>query len=711
MGFSPKAIKLIKGLAQGGLAKVHLNEDFTKDIPIQRGVRQGCSLAPYLFTLTTQILMDTIQAGVNEGSIRGIQIDQNQQLVHRLFADDTGLFLEMDEGVFDEARKRIALFETASGALLNVSKSLLIPMGGLNRQQLPEWLGNTGCRIAETGQRFKYLGLLSGIDVRNEELKDQVKLQYEKRLKHWSLRLLSWPERLLVIRSILRALPGYTLLSLGIHKAGVTELDRISRQFLWGWSETGKCKKSLLAWEVFSKPKNAGGLGWGQLETLAEAHLLKNVLCLMKPDQDIWTSLLQRILITRVKETHHPREVKDWTAQEMLLGLKTINTPKSDFTNSMLKTWFKARNKLSWAAGSPLARSFSFLETFVPPSKPTSKGAAPFSRHRREVLLINSTYSSPPHMARNIKLHESDGWIWDGPPLHIAHTWNPPTHRLKHLLYREAKEKPMLMSRWGRIEDPLEETQRWTRLWKANVNVRTRTRLWRFIRRAYVTNSRAKEMQFSSGHCSRCLTEIETFPHAFWDCNAVAGRRDWAVSLLTGDIARLSHTSGNIDLLQAIDISLKHAASNPAKLLLITAVLRQNWAERNQKQFNGITERRPPTVLLEEIQQEINALENCNTSSEDWSNTTRLAKQHIDRWKATATLSQARMQNEDWDRPPENTTALSLDSENQTQQTECLDRHDLQAMATRLLRHYEDQLKQDTVWGDRTYDLPDGRDG
>ncbi|KAL3696443.1 hypothetical protein R1sor_010519 [Riccia sorocarpa] len=125
--------KLVDGLQTGfiegrSIAR-RLCEDFTNTIPIQRGIRHGCPLAPYLFTLTPQILMDTIQEGINDKTIHGLRINQDKQLVHRLFADDTGLFLQMDEDVFRAAKDRITTFELALGALLNLQKSIIIPMG------------------------------------------------------------------------------------------------------------------------------------------------------------------------------------------------------------------------------------------------------------------------------------------------------------------------------------------------------------------------------------------------------------------------------------------------------------------------------------------------------------------------------------------------------------------------------------------------------
>ncbi|KAL3694948.1 hypothetical protein R1sor_008599 [Riccia sorocarpa] len=653
MGFSAATIKLIKGHAQGGLAKVHLNEDFTETLPIQRGVRQGCPLAPYLFTLTTQILMDTIQAGIDEGSIRGLQIDNNHQLVHRLFADDTGLFLEMNEDVFRAAREKITLFEEASGTLLNVQKSVIIPLGMLDARLPPPWLNETGCTIAAPGDRFKCLGLLSGSDVTNTKLKEQIKLL---------------------------ALPGYTLLSLGINNAGIKELENLSRQFLWGWIETGAGKKSLLAWDVFSQPKRDGGLGWGRLDTLAQAHLLRNILSLMRPNQDIWTLILQRILHTRVDSSRHPREIKGWTAQEFLLGLKSLKTPRSEFTNALLKTWFQARKFLS----------------------------------RLDKMF-------PPDQARNIALHESDGWEWIGPPLSITDTWSPPTHFLRALLHKDSLERPPLMTRWGRDGNPQEETNRWSRLWSAKICSRTKTRLWRFLRRAYFTNNRAREMKVSTGECARCTTEIETFQHALWNCPAISDRCGWVYRLLYDNNDRSRSSTHTRDMLSSIDTALQQANVNPAMVLLITAILRQNWKERNRQQFAGVKESLPHKILLQDVSNELKALEGNAARSADWKDALLRADLSLQRWTqlTTTNIDSGEVLTHDLStsanaesinnrgRPPD-TASLSIEvrhtPEDFQDAAEDPQSHDLPTMVSRLLHHYDDLLQQTPIWGDTARD-------
>lgn len=57
MGLGGKFLLLIKGLVLGGSVKIHVNGLFSEDIALDRGVRQGCPLAPLLFALSTQPLL------------------------------------------------------------------------------------------------------------------------------------------------------------------------------------------------------------------------------------------------------------------------------------------------------------------------------------------------------------------------------------------------------------------------------------------------------------------------------------------------------------------------------------------------------------------------------------------------------------------------------------------------------------------------------
>jgi hypothetical protein len=127
-GFDSTFINLIKGLVVPGSAKVHFNGLFTGRFPLDRGVRQGCPLAPLLFALVSQPLMAILKEKLNTGDIHGIQIGERKQLLYQLFADDTGIFFEATFHNFDQIMGCLHLFERISGALLNLDKCKLIQL-------------------------------------------------------------------------------------------------------------------------------------------------------------------------------------------------------------------------------------------------------------------------------------------------------------------------------------------------------------------------------------------------------------------------------------------------------------------------------------------------------------------------------------------------------------------------------------------------------
>ncbi|KAL3681274.1 hypothetical protein R1sor_024230 [Riccia sorocarpa] len=669
MGFSDRSIKLIKGLAQGGLAKIHINEDFSLELPIQRGVRQGCPLAPYLFTLTTQVLMDAIQQEVENKRIKGLQVGEEKQLVHRLFADDTGICLLEDEDVFRTARETITEFEVASGAMLNLQKSIIIPMG---TEDPPAWLRDTGCTVAALGERFNYLGLLSGTNVGAEEYTEHVKKKYEKRLKHWSLRLLSWPDRLIIISSILRALPGYTLLSLGLTKSGVKELDKISRLFLWGWADDGKAKQSLMAWDVFGKTKKEGGLGWGSLQSLAESHMMRNLLQIFRQEQDIWTEILSNIITTRVRTSQKIRERKGWNAQEALLCLNTLKNTGSELSDRMLQCWHRLRRSLKWRGGTAtypedltpqrwqavmtiyLRWEPQEIQTImrlmkrggIKNGKDTNngdgqrisleallamKGAYLTTEETEVVEKFDRAFS--PSLARPIKLQDSNRWSWERDQTANPNIWNPPTKHLRSMLETVKPERKNFASRWNVTESASIGADRWRLLWTAKVMPRTKVRMWRFLRRAYFTNGRAVKMNKGDGLCKRCQTENESYTHAMWGCNKLKNRRTWWTRTIGSGSTTTNDGKNSNEMLEAMDWGLSRAGQNPAYLLLVLAIIQHNWGERNEKQFTGMVSWIPPGRIIAEVQRELQVIRTEKGGNDDWKENVQATANSINEWK------------------------------------------------------------------------------
>lgn len=71
MGFSNVFISLAMGLVCNGSSKVHMNGLFTDEIMLCREVRQGCPLAPLLFSLASQPLMSLFRKWEVDGLLQG----------------------------------------------------------------------------------------------------------------------------------------------------------------------------------------------------------------------------------------------------------------------------------------------------------------------------------------------------------------------------------------------------------------------------------------------------------------------------------------------------------------------------------------------------------------------------------------------------------------------------------------------------------------
>lgn len=84
MHLDPFVLKLIQGLVLNVEAKVHVNGLFTQAFPLERGVRQGDPLPPFLFVLSSQPLMHLLEDMRRRGELVGLRINQDEQLLYQL---------------------------------------------------------------------------------------------------------------------------------------------------------------------------------------------------------------------------------------------------------------------------------------------------------------------------------------------------------------------------------------------------------------------------------------------------------------------------------------------------------------------------------------------------------------------------------------------------------------------------------------------------
>ncbi|CAI5481266.1 unnamed protein product [Closterium sp. Yama58-4] len=132
VGFSEKFTRWVKGLHDGAATRVLLNGWIGERVEMDKGVRQGCPLAPYLFLCAVEPFCQEIERrklGVRKRGVKG-------SLDYIGYADDTTLVLKGKEQVV-VAEKLLGEFAEISGLKVNRDKTTLMPLGKNLRRLQP----------------------------------------------------------------------------------------------------------------------------------------------------------------------------------------------------------------------------------------------------------------------------------------------------------------------------------------------------------------------------------------------------------------------------------------------------------------------------------------------------------------------------------------------------------------------------------------------
>ncbi|PNX58581.1 ribonuclease H, partial [Trifolium pratense] len=161
MGFPTLWRKWIKECVCTATASVLVNGSPTDEFPLERGLRQGDPLSPFLFLLAVEGLHVLMEAMVERNLFTGYSVGDITpvSVSHLQFADDTLLLGSKSWANVRALRAVLVLFESMSGLRVNFNKSMLV---GVN---IPDsWLGEAAsalcCKVEKIP--FLYLGLPIG---------------------------------------------------------------------------------------------------------------------------------------------------------------------------------------------------------------------------------------------------------------------------------------------------------------------------------------------------------------------------------------------------------------------------------------------------------------------------------------------------------------------------------------------------------------------
>jgi hypothetical protein len=126
-GFSDKWRAWIRACVYAGSMSVLVNGSPTAEINIQRGLKQGDPLAPFLFLLVAEGLCGLMKKAVETNRFRGFKVGSNGVIVsHLQYADDTLCIGEASIENLWTLKAILRAFEMVSGLKVNFWKSCVM---------------------------------------------------------------------------------------------------------------------------------------------------------------------------------------------------------------------------------------------------------------------------------------------------------------------------------------------------------------------------------------------------------------------------------------------------------------------------------------------------------------------------------------------------------------------------------------------------------
>ncbi|XP_071727512.1 uncharacterized protein [Rutidosis leptorrhynchoides] len=200
MGFGMKRRKWILPCLNSASISILVNRSPTNKFKLERGVRKGDPLSPFLFILAAEGLNLLVKSAVRNKMYNGVEIGRDKiPISHLQYADDTIINVNVD------------LVEVEAMACLVVCK-----------------VGKFPCT---------YLGLPIGSNMNKMERWKLVVAKFEKMLTDWKACSISFGRRLTLVKSVLNSFPFEVLLP--FEEGGLNLRDLKSKNLAligkWWW--------------------------------------------------------------------------------------------------------------------------------------------------------------------------------------------------------------------------------------------------------------------------------------------------------------------------------------------------------------------------------------------------------------------------------------------------------------------------------------------
>ena len=282
--FGEEIICWVKTLLFNFKARINHSGNLSDFFSVDRGARQGDPIASILFVLTIEILAIKIR---NSNLIKGIKIGDDE-IRAALYADDSNVFLELNEQNLRNAIEILEQFYLFSGLKINMEKCQCIVIG-----QLPAG-DYTLCPDLNLiwKQKFNSLGIDFTSDLSNMDHNFFSKMEsVDDSINSWKHRFLSPYGKICIAKTILLSKIAHLALVLpSLTKRQIKTIEDKIYWFIWG----GQDKVARVEAKL---PERKGGLNGPEISSSWQAFKISWWNRLFKNHDSKWAQILQTTLV------------------------------------------------------------------------------------------------------------------------------------------------------------------------------------------------------------------------------------------------------------------------------------------------------------------------------------------------------------------------------------------------------------------------------